>query len=674
MMKNIVLIIFLGIVLIYANDFSLKDATKTVNISVNSVDIDDLLEKSKKEIDKIDFKKLKFENKSSNYHKKRIDKAIYNLKLLSGYRQKLELSYIDRTDLAKSLTKAKKLYDRNINRIYRANKQIDRYTYILVVSKGDLSYESDLENFVIDKYAIKKYDQTTTLEKSLQSTKMQNTIKTQKEFGQKYVDTIYDYIIRSENLNLAVLKVTQNPFVKLSKMMKNKTQKVENDVLKESTIFINDLSSQDFAQLQQKLQKKYSLDISQIKPFISELKDKVDITKQKKDFQNSTNAITNVLKKLETQHEKELQNIATIDDQYKAKINMIKSIEPKLNNLLSKTQKLLKPYNIRITKETIGNITIVTPKVYKQRVDNKEESEFILRKINSFVSRINISDLKQSDLLIDFEDLTSTTKKTQKIIEYETIHALPYIEKNNEMGLLIFGSISIKDKLNEDDMLSFPLSYTTLKFVPIKKGYKTIFTGQKEVTLGLVKEFLEENSFKRNFDQYCIDESSLPDEAKDYKNITSEFFDYPAVCFKVDKIDTFIKWVSKKINRDIVIPSSNEWGYVASNSQTTEYCWGDESLDDLIDEDIVPENIYLENSDTQSAIKKVAKYPKSKSGLYDMCGNVFELTKDEDELTYKGNSFSSYIEVSIGDGEVYSQDINSNLGLRLFYIKDLTNE
>ena len=53
-----------------------------------------------------------------------------------------------------------------------------------------------------------------------------------------------------------------------------------------------------------------------------------------------------------------------------------------------------------------------------------------------------------------------------------------------------------------------------------------------------------------------------------------------------------------------------------------------------------------------------------------MCGNVFELTKDEGELTYKGNSFSSYIEVSIGEGEVYSQDINSNLGLRLFYIKD----
>jgi len=251
---------------------------------------------------------------------------------------------------------------------------------------------------------------------------------------------------------------------------------------------------------------------------------------------------------------------------------------------------------------------------------------------------------------------------------------LPYLTKDNKIALFVFASVSIKDKLDENDLTTFGMKYTTLKFIPVKQGYKTIFAGQTEVTLALVKEYLETHSFKKTFDSYCLDESLLPEEAKDYKNITSEYYNYPAVCFKVDKIDKFLKWVSKKIKRQIILPTSKDWGYVASNANSTTYCWGDESVEDLASEDELPENIYIEDKDEDTTISQVAKYKKSKLGLYDMCGNVFELTKDEDGLTYKGNSFSSYIEESVGEGEEYSDDINPSLGLRLFYIKDLTNE
>jgi len=114
---------------------------------------------------------------------------------------------------------------------------------------------------------------------------------------------------------------------------------------------------------------------------------------------------------------------------------------------------------------------------------------------------------------------------------------------------------------------------------------------------------------------------------------------------------------------------------VASNSDTTDYCWGNATPDDLLDEGKKPENIYIDGLDEEeSTIQKVALYPKSKSGIYDMCGNVFELVIQDGELGYKGNSFSSYIEMADGEAESYEDDVNPTLGLRLFYLKDLTNE
>ncbi|MEA2017284.1 MAG: SUMF1/EgtB/PvdO family nonheme iron enzyme [Campylobacterota bacterium] len=677
-MNKIILVVFFFLGSLYlhgSSDISLKGVSKTINISTNTVDIDDVISQTNNKIKMFDFNDLKNDKKAVQKHLNRIVLSQKNLKKLSNIRAEMELNFLDIKQLETAIENAKKQYDRNINRIYKKNKQIERYSYILVTSVGEKEYKKDLESFVIDKYAIKQYDQTTTLNKTLASVDMQSVIKTKKDFGQKTVDTIYEHMIRENQTTLKLFKVMQNPFVKTPISKNIDTNSRNNDQFIESEVMVYDLAAQDIGVLKETLQVKYNISFKDMDNFFTQVQKNINTDKQKESFTKNTQKINKVLNSLEKEHQKQSSNIVELNNKYNSKKQINKKIEPKLTQLLKETKKLLKPYGIPLTKETIGLVTIVSPKIYSETVQYKEEVEYINRKVKSYISKINISEVEQSDTLIDFEDLTSTTKNTHKAIRFETIHSLPFLDTNNKIGVLLFTSISIKDSLGEDDLLSFDFKYDTIKFIPVKKGYKTIFVAQKELTLGIVKEYLEKNRYKSSFDQYCIDDSFLPEDTKNFKNIDEEFYQYPAVCFKVDNIEKFTKWVSKKIKRDIVIPDASDWSYVASNSDTTDYCWGNATPDDLVDEERKPENIYIEGLDEEeSTIQKVASYPKSKNGIYDMCGNVFELVMQDGELGYKGNSFSSYIETSQGEAEAYSDDVNSNLGLRLFYIKDLTNE
>ena len=674
-MIKVVLLVLLTSLLLKAssNEYSLKDDSKVVNISTNTIDTKEVLLKVDEEVKNFDFNALNKFIGGIDSHKSRLKLIQKDMKGLANLKTELELNYLDIKHLESTINEAKEQYDRKINRIYKQNKHIEREMYILVALSVDESETDDVENFIIEKLAIKKYDQTTTLRTTLASTDLKSKIKTDKDFGQKSIDTLASHIVRDKGLVFKVLKVVQNPFVKTKKKSKKGIQK-DNEQFKESNILIYDLNQESFKDVSKNIQKKFKVNSDELNSFIKSIKSKVDVVNNKIAFDISSKNITQVLKILESRHSVLAKEVYTLSTSYAAKKDMNKDIELKLNKLLKETKRLLKPYNILLTKENIGTITLVTPKIYSEKVQFKEEKEYVLRKVKSYISKINIADLKQSDVLIDFMDLSSTTKNLHKIIKFETIHFVPYLQDNNNIGLFIFSTISVKDKISDDDLVEFSFKNSKIQFIPIKQGYKTIFVAQTQVTLGMVKEFLETNSYKKHFDQYCINESFLPEEAKDYKNISEEFYEYPAICFKVDYVENFIKWASKKTNRELVIPDAKDWSFVASNSDTTEYCWGNEEPQDLLEDGVIPENIYIENSDEESTIKKVAQYPKSKSGIYDMCGNVFELTMQEGDFSFKGNSFSSYVASSRGEADSYSDDINAALGLRLFYIKDLTDD
>jgi len=661
-------------IVVASSTMSLQNAAKTVNIVINTVDTKEVLLQSNKQIEKFDFQNLNKDVMSATIHLDRIEKAQQNLKELSKLKNELEINNVEIKELKEKLTKAKSRYGRNINKIYKKNKYIDRKTYILVISKEDEDYKSDLENFILNKFSLKQYDETSTLTKSLASSEFRSVIKTKKDFGQKRMSTVYEHIDRSTNTIFKLFEITQKPFKKTKSKSTNRSIESDNDQFEQSDVKVYDLNEQNYQKLRFMIQNDLRSSQSKIKPIIEDIKAKVDLARYKKAFIKSTKQINKVLKKLEKKHQEELSNVEAIQRTFDNKIMDNNTIYPQIGSLLQITRKLLKPYGIPITLETIGSVTIATPKIYKERVDYREEPEYVLRKIKSYISKITVSDLEQSETLIDYSDLSNTTTNSHKSVKFETLHALPYLANNNKIGLLLFASISIKNSVDEDDSLKFDFKYEKMKFIPIQKGYKTIFVAQTKVTLGLVKEFLETHSFRQYFDDYCIDESYLPDDAKDFQNLSEEYFKYPALCFKVEKVEKFVKWVAKKTKRKLVIPKATDWSYIATNCDTTTNCWGNATPDDLVDVEQLPENIYVDGRDDESTITKVAQYPKSKFGLYDMCGDLYEFVKIEDEIGYKGNSFSSYIQDANEDPEEFSDDANPSLGLRLFYIKDLSYE
>jgi hypothetical protein len=651
---------------------SLFSAQKpVVNIKLGTVDIDEVLLKTDNMIKKYNFKKIKYDKTKKNQHQKIVDTIIANLKRLQSIEEELKLNYIDIKRYKQDLETINKDYNRAINRIYKTNSSLNRDIYILVAHKGDIDYQSDIESYILDKFSIKKYDQTTTLKKSMASKSMQNTIKTEKDFGQKSSVVVDEFAIRAKDVEFNLIKITQNPFIKSKTSQSSNAIVKTNDMFSETGVMLYDLKDTDINTILDELSSTLQIDTALLKQFLQKINNDVNVPKYKQSFAKSSQEIKQVLQTLEEEHQKIVSRVFEVKDNLEQRLSSNNFLEALKKDLFNETQTLLLRYNINLTPKNITNMIIISPKIYSERVYLGEEREYVHRKVKSYISKINITDLQQSETLTNFTDLSSKTKNVHKTVKFETLHILPYIDKNNKIGLFVFSSISIKEELSDSDIVKIPFKYTTLNFIPVKQGYKTIFVGDSEVTLGLVKEFLKGKKTKKYFDTYCIEDSELPEEAKDFKNIDKEYYNYPAVCFKVDKIDKFLKWVGKKAQRDIVIPQFDDWKYIATNSDSSDYCWGNKSLDELIEDEEKPENIYFEDSDDSTTIKEVKKFPKSKTGVYDMCGNIYEMVYFDGELSFAGNSYSSYIAKSDAEPEAYNDDINPSLGLRLFYIKNL---
>ena len=136
---------------------------------------------------------------------------------------------------------------------------------------------------------------------------------------------------------------------------------------------------------------------------------------------------------------------------------------------------------------------------------------------------------------------------------------------------------------------------------------------------------------------------------------------------KVEKVEEFLRWLSNKIQQELIIPSVVDWSYVASNKNQTKYCWGNETMKQLKENGLIPENINY-NDEGNTTLKKVKQYKSSKLGIYDMCGNTHELVKDGEVFMVKGNSYKSDIEKSDEAPMDFGYDLGPMLGLRVFYI------
>ena len=97
---------------------------------------------------------------------------------------------------------------------------------------------------------------------------------------------------------------------------------------------------------------------------------------------------------------------------------------------------------------------------------------------------------------------------------------------------------------------------------------------------------------------------------------------YPVINVNWEDAKDYARWLSKETNKTYRLPSEAEWEYAARAGSIEQYPWGN---------DIGINNAHCTScSDTpmKNQTAPVGKYPANKWGIYDMIGNVWEMTAD----------------------------------------------
>lgn len=122
----------------------------------------------------------------------------------------------------------------------------------------------------------------------------------------------------------------------------------------------------------------------------------------------------------------------------------------------------------------------------------------------------------------------------------------------------------------------------------------------------------------------------------------------PVVCVSWDDAQAYLAWLSRKTHRQYRLPSEAEWEYAARAGTSTLRYWGDAAADacryanvadltHLTARKIQPEsNPDVDCSDGYAYTSPVGSFPPNPFGLYDMLGNVFQLTEDCLNYNYFG--------------------------------------
>ncbi|SFV75284.1 Secreted protein with uncharacterized domain [hydrothermal vent metagenome] len=643
---------------------SLQATEGMKNITLNTLDLEEVSEKINERVKKIKLKDL--QKKDFTYHLENVKTLKKDIATVVDLKQKLRFSKKALEDVKIDYAENNSSFERKMANLYAQVRNISRESYYLVVYKLNQDYLTDLQNYLLDQYAITKIDQVTVVKENNDgTTSLKNIIKTTKVFGEMQIESLKDYTFRDKNLNIKLVKVTQYPFRKSNKNILKKAMEKQVDTFADDGVKIYQLSLYDY-HYKSVIDIQKDIDEEDKNSIVSNLNSLIHLKEITKQLLLESKKIDKVIKKMEKLNDEQLVKANQLADKINHLQSKIHDQEVSLQTYFQQAQKIALKYNVELKLDTIENIIIVTPKVYKEEVELGEEKEFILRKTKTYLSKITINEISQTETLTNDIDLLTKNSEIHKMIKYDSIHFLPFIQ-GKKLGLFIFAIIEIQDKVTQENYVIKKFKYGTLTFVPINKGYKTIFMADTKVTIGIMKEFLETHRQSKYFDQYCLGDSTLPEGAKNIKNASKEFYDYPAVCMNIDRVEEIVKWLSKKTKKDLVIPSVEDWSYVASNGDTTDYCWGNETLDEMKDEGVKYANIYYED-DEDTSITPIKQYPKSKMGMYDMCGNTYELVKDGEVFMVKGNSYISYIEKSNAPAIDYGTDLNAELGLRVEYI------
>jgi hypothetical protein len=647
--------------------FNLYALDGMYNLRVDTFDKSEVLQKVEDKLQKVDFSHLK----NDLTYQKHID----NINLLNHtISQIIELKSKDKElyqrykSLQEKLNNLEQTSTKRLKKVTKRYRNVKRTTYFVVLHKLNEDYKQELQNHLIDKYAITKYKQDLKIVIKNDKKNFKYTIENQKDFGLMKQEILDEKTYRDKNLHFVLIKVTQYPFKDSKSSLYNQKETKKVDIFKETSTKIIHIES--INGVKEKIEP--ILSTQETNQILKSIKTHIKVSKAQRKLKKSTKKIKSIVKEIYKNYNyltKKL-NYLLVDVS-----NAKKEYEQNsknINELYKKALKTAKYYNIELKFDELEKIIILSPREYQEYVEVGEESDFVYRKIKRYLLNITLKSVAQTEKIVNFYDLDIKNIDKFLLLQYSSIHFMPFI-KEKKMGVVVFATLKIEKKITKNDFIKKELKYATLEFLPIQKGYERIFISTTELPIGVIKEFLEtkRKKTKHYFDKYCLEDSTLPKEAKDFKNVSSNYYDYPAVCYKLEKIDDILKWLSKKIHKKVILPTPQEWSYIASNANTTKYCWGNKEIEELLEDEIIPENIYIENeeykSEEEPKLYPIKSFPPSKLGIYDMCGNGYELVKDGDEYYIKGNSYISYIEESNAPALEYDYTLNPSITLRVEY-------
>jgi len=105
--------------------------------------------------------------------------------------------------------------------------------------------------------------------------------------------------------------------------------------------------------------------------------------------------------------------------------------------------------------------------------------------------------------------------------------------------------------------------------------------------------------------------------------------DDPAVCISRIDAKAYIAWLARKTGKDYRLPSESEWEYAARGGSTTARPWGETlTHDDANYGKDVCCGPLAEGRDHWLYTSPAGSFPPNRFGLFDMLGNVWQLTED----------------------------------------------
>lgn len=126
--------------------------------------------------------------------------------------------------------------------------------------------------------------------------------------------------------------------------------------------------------------------------------------------------------------------------------------------------------------------------------------------------------------------------------------------------------------------------------------------------------------------------------------LTDLRIDWPVLLNTKEEVDCFARWLSSKTSLSVAVPTAKEWEWFARGSKTAaRFPWGEEEANPPA---AVPGVVIADKNErhTIAAIRssrmtqgvRVGQFPPNSWGLYDLMGNVYELTS----TSYSGEEWS----------------------------------